>query len=286
MSTELGQYGRSYDKGAVARGTAVRDYCVQYRESDHDFCVRLMEEEGISYHFAHDEGSGKELLTLTYANSDFSDLQNVDGSSLVPIIVDRPDTADVESLRRFDYRQSLTTTSHVWRDYDFETPLSLLEDTQSGADPKGRTRRVYRHTDRRFIYDDVAARNKDHLEGTQGSLEIGRGVSNVSGVGVGKVFEVDRHDRADLEPRFLITQAIHEGHCPEELHSGSAGLATNEPRYENSFECMPLDVPLPKGLHDRHRERQEPDHGPRRDADDRQRPHQTGRPRSEGDRRE
>ena len=33
-----------------------REYCVQYRESDHDFIARLAEEEGIFWFFKHENG--------------------------------------------------------------------------------------------------------------------------------------------------------------------------------------------------------------------------------------
>jgi type VI secretion system secreted protein VgrG len=38
-------------------------YCVQYRESDFNFLSRLMEQEGISYHFEH--SAGKHVMVLT-----------------------------------------------------------------------------------------------------------------------------------------------------------------------------------------------------------------------------
>lgn len=43
-------------------GTVVRDYCVQYDESDFDFVSRMMEEEGIYYHFAH--SADKHVMVL------------------------------------------------------------------------------------------------------------------------------------------------------------------------------------------------------------------------------
>jgi type VI secretion system secreted protein VgrG len=244
LGAELGKYGRTLDKGAASRGTAPRDYCVQYRESDHDFCVRLMEEEGISYHFAHDEDAGHEVLTLTYENRDFKDAQNVDGTSIVPIVRQRPETADTESIQGFEFLQVLTTTSLLRRDYDFVTPLELLEASVEGSDAKGKSRRLYRHTDRRFITDDVAARNQDHLQAAQVHGKVGRGTSNVTGFTPGKVFELERHSRDDLETKFLVTRVVHVGECPEELLSGADGSATSEARYRNSFRCIPLDVPM------------------------------------------
>ena len=244
LGAELGQYGRTLDKGSEARGTSPRDYCVQYRETDLDFCVRLMEEEGISYHFVHSEDTGHEVLTLSYENDDFKEVANVDGTAVVPIIVTRPEVAELESIRNLDFLQTLTTTSHWRRDYDFLTPLSLLEDQSDGADPKGYDRRIYRHTQRRYISDDVADRNKDHLEAAQVRGKVGRGSGNVTDFAAGKVFELERHIRDDLETQFLITRVVHTGECPEEILSTSSGGAADGPRYRNSFECIPLEVPM------------------------------------------
>ncbi len=244
LGAELGQYSRTLDKGASSRGTSARDYCVQYRESDLDYCVRLMEEEGISYHFVHDEDKGHEVLTLTYANDDFTELTNVDGTAVVPIIVTRPETADLESIRNLDFLQTLTTTSLMKRDYDFITPLEHLEDNQEGADSKGYNRRIYRHTDRRYITDDVADRNLDHLEAAQVRGKVGRGSGNAIHFGAGKVFELERHVRDDLETQYLITRVVHTGECPEEILATGSGGAGDQPRYRNSFQCIPLDVPM------------------------------------------
>ncbi|MEX1365428.1 MAG: type VI secretion system tip protein TssI/VgrG [Nannocystaceae bacterium] len=244
LGAELGQYSRTLDKGAESRGTSPRDYCVQYRETDLDFCVRLMEEEGISYHFVHSEDAGHEVLTLTYENDDFTEVANVDGTPVVPIIVTRPESAELESIRNLDFLQTLTTTSHRRRDYDFLTPLELLEGEVEGADPKGYNRRIYAHTKRRYISDDVADRNQDHLEAAQVRGKVGRGSGNAIGFHAGKVFELERHIRDDLETQFLITRVVHTGECPEEILSTGSGGGGDGPRYRNSFECIPLDVPL------------------------------------------
>lgn len=244
LGEELGQYSRTFDAGTQSRGTTPRDYCVQYRESDFDFCVRLMEEEGISYHFVHNDDEGHEVLTLRYENEDYTEIFNVDGTAVVPIVVNRPELGDRESIRNLDFIQSMTTTKSMRRDYDFETPLELYDAEKEGEDPpKGYSRRIYRHMRRRFV-NDIDERNQDHLEAAQVRGKVGRGSGNVTGFSAGMVFELERHIRGDLETQFLITRVVHQGDVPAELWSSGGGSGLDGPQYRNSFECIPLDVPM------------------------------------------
>ena len=63
LARGLGEYGREF-RFALARPLLQRDYCVQYRESDLDFVMRLLQEEGISFFFEHHE-RGEEAPALT-----------------------------------------------------------------------------------------------------------------------------------------------------------------------------------------------------------------------------
>ena len=59
----------SYEK--IAGNWVVREYCVQYRESDFNFASRLMEEEGIYYFFKHEKQ--RHVLVLCESPSSHGD---------------------------------------------------------------------------------------------------------------------------------------------------------------------------------------------------------------------
>lgn len=46
-----------------AEGGLTREYCVQHNESDFHFISRLLEEEGIAYHFIHENGKHTMVLS-------------------------------------------------------------------------------------------------------------------------------------------------------------------------------------------------------------------------------
>lgn len=238
----LGPYGRTHDAGSAARGVAKRDYCVQYRESDRDFVERLLEEEGISYHFVHDDGTGHEVLTFTYENADFKDVSNVDGSALIPIVVSAPDEHTVESLSGLDYTRASTSTATLHMDYDWRIP-TVLSSPLEGADERGRVRRVYRHDQRRWIEDDGPDRAADHLGALVMAGKVGRGTSNVITFVPCSVFELERHHRADLEQRWIITRVEHRGSAPEVLLTAGSGVSDKQVgRYLNVVSCVPEAV--------------------------------------------
>lgn len=244
LDEALGPYSRTHDPGSSARGTEVRDYCLQYRESNRDFVERLLEEEGISYHFVHDEGVGHEVLTFTYENDDFVDIANVDGSALVPIVATGADEHDVESLAGLDYAVTLTSTATLHMDFDWKAPTAPLMSPSDGADERGRTRRVYRHDQRRFITDDGPVRAPEHQAALALPGKVGRGTGNVITFVPCGVFELERHHRADLEQRWVITRVEHRGAAPEVLLSSGSGADTGRGRYINVIACVPHSVKI------------------------------------------
>ncbi|NCF09037.1 type VI secretion system Vgr family protein, partial [Kosakonia sp. MH5] len=62
VKTLLGEYQVSLED-RLTGSYRVWDYCVQYQESSFDFISRLMELEGIAYHFRHEADSHTLVLT-------------------------------------------------------------------------------------------------------------------------------------------------------------------------------------------------------------------------------
>jgi len=236
LDAGLGAYGRSLDPGSTSRGQDTRDYCTQYRESDFDYVTRLLEEEGISYEFIHDEESGLETLTLRDANDQYAKLENLDGSDEVPIIATQPDLADVESIQALEWSNELSSTGTLRRDYDWITPRNLLTEAATGTDARGRDRRVYAHGRRRYIVDDLGDQAGDlkHAHTIRGKLARGR--SNCMAMRPGLRFSLSGSEREDLEQEYLITAVTHSGgHNYTAQSSGEF-----ETQYGNEFECVPV----------------------------------------------
>lgn len=238
LDEALGAYGRSIDFGSVSRGNAARDYCTQYRESNFDYVSRLLEEEGISYEFIHDGDSGLEILTFRDANDQYAELENLDGTSDVPIIGTQPELADVESIQALEWSNQLTTTGTLRRDYDWMTPRNLLSEAASGTDARGLDRRVYTHGRRRYIDDDLGDQATDLKHASTIAGRIARGRSNCMSMRPGLRFKLAHSERADIEIEYLITSVTHSGSHSYQAQDGGGAEAL----YTNEFECVPFEA--------------------------------------------
>lgn len=109
-----------------------RDYCVQYDETDYDFAARLMEEEGIFFHFAHE----KDKHTLVLCD----DVANLPDATLADTLLFDPDAGgrrDLPRLWNWNKSQRLVTTKFTCRDQCFELyGQSLESDTKIATDAK------------------------------------------------------------------------------------------------------------------------------------------------------
>jgi type VI secretion system secreted protein VgrG len=250
LGPALAGYGRELDASSKVKGKYdTRDYCVQYRESNFAFACRLLEEEGIAYYFEPDDDGRKEKLVLCDNNNDYDDVPLVVDDE-VPIIPDRPELADRESLRGFEWCQREQVNQVVMRGFNWKTPPSPDEGTKARTDAQHhRVRELYEHDDRRQIVDaggnegftGLAQREPmatRRLELFTAGTAHGRGRSNVTGFMPGRKLRLGPHVRPELDGgRFLLTRVVHVGNAPDETRLGED---SELPRYENEVECLPF----------------------------------------------
>ncbi|ATB42604.1 hypothetical protein CYFUS_008083 [Cystobacter fuscus] len=235
-----------------------REYCVQYRESDLDFVLRLMEEEGISFYFDH-SGEAEELVLID-ANECCVPLNTMDG---LPLGIRGPeaDTADTESIRAFDFSHELRTNRVVVRDFDWsripgDAEKQPLHEEDTGASSELVLMERYEHQSPMTLsgYDEGAGaytegdgkrQSKLRLQAHAARERQGRGSGNVIGMCPGLTFSLSGHGKAELDQRYVLTRVEHFGRAPEELTSHvleESEAQSHAERYHNRFECIPANI--------------------------------------------
>jgi len=213
------------------------DYCVQYRETDFAFVSRLMEFEGISYHFEHGQKSLK--MVVSDANSAFTDCAD----------------ADVESVQQFGSATKpgqLTSWQHdyayrpgkfVQTDYNFEQPTTDLLAT-------GKGKSSYSNADKAELFDypgeydkksDGDATAKVRIEAEEVTASVASGASTCRSFSPGYTFKIKSHpSSAEKGKKYLLTRVRHTASIRGAYQtSKEAGWAFE---YENSFSAVPFET--------------------------------------------
>ncbi|MCC6558577.1 MAG: type VI secretion system tip protein VgrG, partial [Polyangiaceae bacterium] len=229
---EAGVPGDAY-RFALTGSYSPREYCVQYRETDWAFLCRLMEEEGISYHFEHSEGG--HVLVMGDAASAFAPIA---GEST---LVFRPPGGALvsgEHVSRFRYGERVRPGKVTLRDYNFKKPSLNLERTdQAQIDDD---LEIYDYPGDYDAPGPGGALAKVRLEELQASRKTADGESACPRFVPGGKFTLSDHPRDDFNREYLITRVEHRGHEPNmDTRSGDVGTP-----YGNRFQVIPSDVPF------------------------------------------
>ena len=117
----------------------VRDYIVQYNETDYQFVCRLMQEWGINHHFEH--SGGVHRLILSDHNGAFSPIQKDDPKSSYHRIAYHPPghKVDEEYIHAFTPVQRLSAGHYESREYDHTRPKAQLKATASAPRATGQS---------------------------------------------------------------------------------------------------------------------------------------------------
>ena len=218
VSKVVKDYGVSL-KGANA--SFKREFCLQYGETDFNFISRLLEEEGLCFHFDHKSD-----------NLVISDGLNAGSAA-------KCKTGMVSgNFPAWEHQYNYITGATTLADFDFEQPSAQLRsevktvvklpDIQSHEQfefPGGFTQKARG--------DGLA---KLRMEEEEVDYSIVRATSDELSFYAGGAFSFGRSDGPERDTNFLVTAISHS--CKAEGHASGGGADF----YRNEFTCIPEKV--------------------------------------------
>jgi type VI secretion system secreted protein VgrG len=211
----LREHGITTVRTSLTGAYARRDVAIQYRESDWAFLSRLLESEGIHYHFEH--GGDEEVLVLSDREVGHDP---IDGGEPLPFRPEAGALSAEEGISRFGFSHRIRPARMTVRDYP-ENPRVVNEETASAND-----------TSSIGMYEFPATRASLRLQQARASRSVGSGRARSLRLAPGRVFSLREHPREDYGARYLVTRVEHTFE--------SAGT---EASYSLGFQCVPATEP-------------------------------------------
>lgn len=167
-----------------------REYCVQYRETDYDFCHRLLEDVGIFYRIEH------QADTHTIVFSDSEHFPPLDSSQYtVPY---RPDDEEGRiihpGIQALDRQRDLAPQRVLVNDYDYRNPSANLQANHGEADSSW-----YIDTSGHLTPEEGNRRARLRQEAARWPACIAQGRANFPGLDAGQSFQLQGHPDRDRD---------------------------------------------------------------------------------------
>ncbi|MDY4377149.1 type VI secretion system tip protein VgrG, partial [Pectobacterium brasiliense] len=214
---------------ALRNEHAVREYCVQYRESDLAFITRLAAEEGLYFFHEYEEGKHRVVFAddagaLTKGPELFFNLAT-------------QGLSEGEYVRRFHYAERVSTAEVELKDYSFKTPAYGLSHKKMSGELEHQ-RESYQHYDYpgRYKQDPSGkAFSGYRLDALRSGAVTSEGESNCAGLMPGNTFTLTEHPNATLNAVWQTVSVTHVGQQPQALEEESGGEPTT---MSNSFAVV------------------------------------------------
>jgi type VI secretion system secreted protein VgrG len=203
---------------------SLREYCVQYRETDFDFVSRLMQDEGIFYFFKHEN----EKHTLVLCDSS-DKLESIKPSDTLTYYLSFEDAHIREGVNKFVFEQQVRSTKVILRDYDFQKPGTSLE----SKNETGSELELYDYPGKFLEKTDGDRYAKNRLEAQRSEVRVFSGISTSRRMTVGSKFQLSEHPREDYNDTYTIISVSQRG-----------DMRTEEATYLTEFECILSTTPF------------------------------------------
>lgn len=222
---------------------AVREYCVQYRESDLAFIQRLAAEEGMFFFHLFDERAGRSPC-LIFAD----DAVALETGPTLFFNLANQDLRHGAYVRRFHYGEAVRSNEVELKDYSFKMPAYALVHRQQARQREHQGEQASHHDYQHHSYQyyDYPGRYKQdstgkdfagyRLDALRADAQTGQGASNAPGLLPGQRFTLTEHPDGALNTAWQVVSIRHSGQQPQALEEEGGGGPTV---YENQFNVIP-----------------------------------------------
>ncbi|ELY3761222.1 type VI secretion system tip protein VgrG [Cronobacter universalis] len=213
----------------------VWEYCVQYQESSLDFISRLLELEGIAYHFRHEQD--RHTLVLTDAPGQYEPFP---GYETIPYhVTPSGGSTDEEGISQWALEDSVTPGIYSLDDYDFRKPNAwLFQARQNPLSPQPGSIDVYDWPGRFVEHGHGEFYARIRQERWQVEHRQTQGSGTALGIAPGHTFVLRNAPFFGDNGEYLTTVA----HYRFEENRYASGPDSNT-LHEIRFEVIPADVP-------------------------------------------
>ncbi|MDD3448270.1 MAG: type VI secretion system tip protein TssI/VgrG [Gammaproteobacteria bacterium] len=180
---------------------AAWEYCVQYRETDFNFVCRLLEQEGIYFHFRHEEGRH----TLVLADA-YSAHEPAAGYGEVPYYPPDPSARrERDNVSRWSLSGQVQPGAYALNDYDFEVPTKNLRAARSNpGDGAHADYEIYDYPGEYTESGDGDHYVRTRIEELHAQHQWRRGEGDALGLACGALFTLANFPREDQNIEYLL----------------------------------------------------------------------------------
>jgi len=210
-----------------------RVYVAQYRETDLDFVMRLLAEEGIW--FAVVTQDDEDRIVFCDAPDGLGD---VEGEKTLTYFEDFGFETSSPRVHRVTRAARVRSDKVFVRDYDPEKPSVAVEGEAEGEDPGAHSLEIYEWPARTSSGDEAKQRARVLCESVQADRDVVSGEASTLGLLPGRRVSIDGHPYDPINEEYLVTESALVGRFPRsfspsdfELRVSFSGIPTAKSRY-------------------------------------------------------
>ncbi|HEY8041676.1 MAG TPA: type VI secretion system tip protein TssI/VgrG, partial [Polyangiaceae bacterium] len=226
----------AFDWSKAAGPFSKREFCMQYKESELAFVMRLLEEEGLFFWFEHSDTSH-----VMHVGQDRGAYQPIDGTPFLSAYHLTPGK-HLDSEWVSDLRITTKLCHEVFhtRDWDWNQPRKPIEAQANGDVATGRI--AYEYPGRFLTTADGGTRAKGRLAAEMLEKYVIDGMTTSYRLWPGRTFTIDDATPEYMAGEYFIVRVDHEYHhdamAGEDRRADSGRLA-----YRATFSGVPSSVP-------------------------------------------